>query len=294
MIFCNYYDRLMVGGGGGAEAAIAPPVICAALDVGSHVLAEKPSCVNVADFRFIVEAADRKGLHVMLALANRLNPEAVEARRLVAEGAIGEVYGMELSLVADQTRLTREGYRDRWEAQKARAGGGHLVWLGIHWLDLAQHITGTNIKEVCGFTARVGSGGRQLDVEDSASAAFRLDNGTLGTLTSAYFTDRGYNSHMKIWGSQGWIHIETFTPGVDPEVPMRCYSHAADDPQPGVVHEYRVGTEQERGYTPWVGACVGACLGRGPPPISNADSLRAVATVHAIYDSEQVARTLTV
>eukprot|EP01051_Picozoa_sp_SAG22_P001768 SAG22_NODE_73_length_22318_cov_47.105315_15_plen_67_part_00 len=53
-------------------------------------------------------------------------------------------------MVADQTRLGREGYGDRWEASKARAGGGHLVWLGIHWLDLAQYMTGTSITQVGG------------------------------------------------------------------------------------------------------------------------------------------------
>ena len=40
------------------------------------------------------------------------------------------------------------------------------------------------------------------------------------------------------------------------------------------------------GYTPWVIACCEACLGKAPAPISNADSLRALEVVHAIYDSE--------
>ena len=44
----------------------------------------------------------------MLALANRLNPELIAARKLISEGAIGKVYGLEMNLVADQTRLTRE------------------------------------------------------------------------------------------------------------------------------------------------------------------------------------------
>ena len=36
----------------------------------------------------------------------------------------------------------------------------------------------------------------QGDVEDSAAAALQFDNGTLGTITSGYYTDEGYNSHM--------------------------------------------------------------------------------------------------
>jgi len=96
-------------------------------------------------------------------------------------------------MVADQTRLTRPGYGERWEASKARAGGGHLVWLGIHWLDLMMYITDSAITDVAGFTATVGEDA-QGDVEDSATAALRFDNGTLGTITSGYYTDAGVSS----------------------------------------------------------------------------------------------------
>ena len=111
----------------------------------------------------------------------------VEAKRLIESGAIGDLYGVEMHMVADQTRLGREGYGERWEAQQSRSGGGHLVWLGIHWLDLAMFITDTDIKSVAGFTANVG--GKPFDVEDSATAALQFSNGTLGTVTSGYYTD---------------------------------------------------------------------------------------------------------
>ena len=166
----------------------------------------------------------------------------VEAKRLIESGAIGDLYGVEMHMVADQTRLGREGYGERWEAQQSRSGGGHLVWLGIHWLDLAMFITDTDIKSVAGFTANVG--GKPFDVEDSATAALQFSNGTLGTVTSGYYTDearsippeahhlraasalqttvggsdprlacaQGYNSHMKFWGSKGWVHLEPHGP----------------------------------------------------------------------------------
>ena len=212
------------------EAGLAPPVITAALECGSHVLAEKPSCLHARDFRPLAALADAKGLHIMLALSNRLNPEVEKARELVSGGTIGEVYGMELHMCADQTRLGRTGYGERWEASKARAGGGHLVWLGIHFLDLAMHITGSSISQVSGFTANVGEHGKKHDVEDSAVAALRFDNGTLGTCTSAYFTDSGYNSHMKIWGSKGWVHLEQHGPAADLSFPLSWYTHAAGNP----------------------------------------------------------------
>ena len=106
------------------EARIAPPVIDLALEAGCHVFAEKPACLRAEDFAPLAQKADSKHLHLMLALANRLNPELVAARKLIAEGAIGKIYGLEMHLVADQTRpptrlIDHNGIRKR----KGRAAG---------------------------------------------------------------------------------------------------------------------------------------------------------------------------
>lgn len=164
------------------EARLAPPVIDAALEADCHVFAEKPACVAAEDFEPLVRKADSKHRHLMLALANRLNPEIIEARRLVQSGAIGRVFGVDMHLIADQTRLTSEEYHRGWFASKERAGGGHLIWLGIHWLDLAMQVTGADISHVTGFINNVG--GQPIDVEDSAVATLQFDAGFLGTMTS--------------------------------------------------------------------------------------------------------------
>ena len=257
------------------EARIAPPVIDLALEAGCHVFAEKPACLRAEDFAPLVKKADSKHLHLMLALANRLNPELVAARKLIAEGAIGKIYGLEMHLVADQTRLTNKSYQAQWYTQKKRAGGGHLVWLGIHWLDLAQFVTGAEITEVAGFIANVG--GQPIDIEDSATATLRFNNGALGTMTSGYYLKRGYHSHIKIWGSEGWLHLQQML-----DQPLHWVSHKGD--QAGKLQEWK-GNRQPRGYTPFVRACVEACANDTDPPINNADSLRAVKVVYSIYEA---------
>ena len=262
------------------EARRAPPVINAALEAGCHVFAEKPSCVRVADFEPLLAKADRRHRHLMLALANRLNPEVIAAREIVASGQIGKLYGLEMHLVADQTRLTRASYRDTWIAQKDRAGGGHLIWLGIHWLDLAMHISGSSIESVCGFTANVG--GQPIDIEDSAAAALKFDNGMLGTITSGYYLDRGYDSHIKLWGSAGWLHIEPTK-----DEPLTWYSTQGDKPRQ--VQTWP-GSKQPRGYTPFVAAAAQSCAAMTDPPITGAHSLRALRTVFAIYESAREGR----
>ena len=136
--------------------------------------------MSAKEFAPLTNKADSKHLHVMLALANRLNPEFIAARKLIADGVIGKIYGLDMHLVADQTRLTNAGYRAQWYSQKKRAGGGHLVWLGIHWLDLAQHLTGADVTEVNGFIANVG--GQPIDIEDTESVALDFHSGFLSLI----------------------------------------------------------------------------------------------------------------
>ena len=257
------------------EAGLAPPVIDAALESNCHVFAEKPSCVRIEDFFPLANKADAKHRHLMLALANRVNPEIVAARNIIQSGQIGKLYGLEMHLVADQTRLTRPSYHQQWFALKDRSGGGHLIWLGIHWLDLAMHMTDASIVEVAGFTANVG--GQPIDIEDSAVAAFRFDNGSLGTITSGYYLDRGYHSHIKIWGATGWIHVEPMK-----DQPLSWYTTQGD--QAGVVQIWE-GSKEPRGYTPFVREAIRACADMTDPPISNAHSRRALNTVFAIYSA---------
>lgn len=255
------------------EAALAPAAISAALDAGCHVFAEKPACVRAEDFAPLVQKADSKHLHLMLALANRLNPSVQEARRLVRAGTFGKVYGLELHIVADQTRLKNPAYHATWFARKARGGGGHLAWLGIHWLDLATFMTGLKVREVTGLTANVG--GQPIDVEDSAALVMRFDNGSLGTLTSGYYLDKGYHTHVKIWCEQGWLELSGQEQG-----PLQYYSTKAG--REAKVERYEPPAGQG-GYTPFVRAAVRACAGLEAAPISGQDGLHALQTVFACY-----------
>src|SRR2546428_8560121 len=125
------------------EAVHEPRAIDAALDAGCHVLAEKPGCVRVEDFEQLARKAMARGLHLALALANRVDPVFLKARRMIADGTIGTVYGLEVHIISDQTRLTLPAYHNSWVAQKARAGGGQLIYEGIHWLGLSVYLTGS-------------------------------------------------------------------------------------------------------------------------------------------------------
>src|SRR5439155_6208279 len=140
-----------------------------------------------------------------------------EQRRLHKDGKLGKVYGVEVHLGTDQTRLKSEEYRKSWFCSKARAGGGQLAWVGIHWLDLALHVTGLKVKQVAGFAGVVG--GQPIDGEGSAALGLHFDDGSFGTMTSGYYLDKGYQSHVQVWGEHGWLRLAAVE-----ELPLEWYS----------------------------------------------------------------------
>lgn len=265
------------------EAALSPPAIDLALEAGCHVMAEKPACLNAEDFARLTKKANDKKLLLMLALANRLNPETQEAKRIIREGKIGKIYGMEVHLIADQTRLKSTSYHKKWYAKKDRAGGGHLIWLGIHWLDMAMYLTESKITNVAGFAGNVG--GQPIDVEDSAALAVKFDNGTFGTVTSGFYLDKSYHSHLKIWGSDGWLQIDRHG-GFDSS-PLRWYSSKVENPEVTVYTP----PEGPQGYSPFVAACVRAAIGKGPAPLTADDSLQVLKTVYGAYRAAETGQT---
>lgn len=263
------------------ESVQGPSVVRTALEAGCHVMAEKPSCVNADDFAELVKLADSKHKQLMLALANRVRGTARQARKLIQGGAIGKPYGLELHIIADQTRLTKGAYHKSWFADKSRAGGGHLMWLGIHWLDLVMYLTGSPIVEVAAFTGNVG--GQPISVEDSAAAVLRFRENFFGTITSGYYLDRGYHSHVKIWGSQGWLQLE---PHGAPQ--LQWYTN-----QEAKVTRYEGPTESAN-YTPFIDEVVRVAAENAPPPITSHESLRAIESVFACYTAAATKRTQTV
>jgi predicted dehydrogenase len=263
------------------ESALAPPAIDVALEAGCHVIAEKPSCIRAADMEKLAQKAQTKHRHLMLAMPTRLHTPVVEARRLVRDGKLGKIYGVEVHLIADQTRLADAGYRKEWFCSKARAGGGALAWLGILWLDTAMHIVGQKVKEVTGFAGRVG--GQPVDIEDAAVLSLRFAEGAFGVMTTGYYLGKGYQSSIRVWGEHGWLKLAAVE-----EEPMEWYS-TKDGAEAKVQRfEYPRGG---RGFLNFIRSAVRASAGTEMPPISTDETLHLVKTVFSFYDAARTGRT---
>ena len=262
------------------EAHHAPGPIEAALEAGCHVVSEKPACVRTRDFEHLVEVAKRKQRHLMLVFANRLLPQVQKAKELIQSGSLGDFYGTEIHTIADQTRLKSPEYQNSWYASKGKAGGGHLTWLGVHYLDLIQFITGLKIQQVCGFVGNVG--GQPIEVEDSAVLSLRFENGALGTMQSAYYLESGYHSQIVIWGSLGWLRLSG---GGTFETDLEWFSSQEEATEGVQTFPYTPESKSTAGVETLMQAAVNAALGLRDPPMTGAECLHVLKLVSGLYAS---------
>jgi len=266
------------------EGHRAPAMVTAALRAGSHVLTEKPSCTKLEEFEEIADLASRQDRHVMLAMATRSSAAMKKARQLIRDGVIGTPYSVSLVWVADQARLTHPEYHASWLADAKRAGGGKLIYHGVHYLDLIQFLLGEPIREINGFTGNVG--GQPIEVEDSAVVSFRFASGATGTLNTGYYLESGKQGGIRIWGSHGWFRVEHLE-----RRPAQWFSTRPDAPRGVQTLDY---SDEPGLYDLFFQEAVDAIRNGTQKPISTRESLRALRTVFAGYQAVETGRTQSV
>jgi predicted dehydrogenase len=146
-----------------------------ALAAGKHVLVEKPAFVTMNEYRQAIEARDRAERVVLVGENDHYKPLAVTLRRLLADGAIGEmVFGL-FTTIAHRLKTA-----DDWRNDETMAGGDAFFEEGIHWLHIAGSL-GPKIVSIQGFRPATAARGPDRRVK-SMMVAFTYDNGAVGSL----------------------------------------------------------------------------------------------------------------
>lgn len=157
-----------------------------ALSMGCNVHVEKPMALNAAEAREIVEAEKRYGKKVMVGLNKRFLGVTVLIKRLMDEGFFGDIYHVRCGWERD-SGIPGVG---RWFTDKSLSGGGALIDLGVHYMDLAMYILGWSEPERVAGTlsnnfltegTRIRRGYKSadgvIDVEDMAAGCVVMKSG---------------------------------------------------------------------------------------------------------------------
>jgi predicted dehydrogenase len=242
-------EKLDVVSVGTPNFAHAGPSIDA-LRAGCHVLVEKPLARSYTEGMEMVQAAKENDRILQVMFNQRYGDAPLTMQRFVQEGGVGDIYH------AKARWLRRDGIPGRgrkWFVSRELAGGGPLIDLGVHMLDMGLHLMGEpKAVAVSGATYnRLGQRfvteiyGEEADyeVEDFATALIRLEGGKTLELEASWATYRedGDLINVTLYGDRGGA--EMAVKKYDPIDSVRFYTDTA-----GTAAEVR--PEIRRGSVP--------------------------------------------
>jgi len=109
----------------------------ASLKAGKHVLLEKPMAMSLQQCDDIIAARDASGKVLQMGFVCRYSPSAMKAKEMIVQGDLGEVHHVQATLLRQRGIPGLGG----WFTTKERSGGGCLIDIGVHLIDVAIHIT---------------------------------------------------------------------------------------------------------------------------------------------------------
>lgn len=180
------------------------PIGTAALEAEKHVLCERPLARSAQEAAGMLKAAKKADRVLMCCVQHRFRPDAQLLKKFVEKGDLGSVFFAK----AGWLRQRAEWDSDEWRAQKRESGGGVVLDLGFQMLDLSLWVLGG--PRVQAVTASVHRS-RKGEVEDSATAFFRLESGATLTLelTWGLLMEKDF-AYLNLFGSGGAALLNPF------------------------------------------------------------------------------------
>ncbi|MCF6409483.1 Gfo/Idh/MocA family protein [Pseudalkalibacillus salsuginis] len=195
-------------------------ITIASLEAGKHVLVEKPLTTTVEKAKQIEETVNKSGKILQVGFVRRFASNTQILKKFIDNGELGEIY------YAKASCIRRLGNPGGWFADIERSGGGPLIDIGVHIIDLCWYLMGRpKVKSVTGNTYhKLGNrsnvenlsfykaadyNSSKNNVEDSANALIRFENG------ASLFVDASFSLHarkdetsIKLYGEKGGAEIE--------------------------------------------------------------------------------------
>lgn len=182
----------------------------AALKQNVHVLCEKPLEIDLLRARRMIEAEQASEATLGGIFPQRFNPVVMAAHQAAAEGRLGK-----LAVANAYVPWWRDDSYygpDRWQGTKALDGGGALINQSIHAIDtmlwLADAAGAGPPVEVFGYTNMLCHDPAHIEVEDTAAATVRFENGAVGVILGTTAMWPGGAMRFHVGGRDGSIEIQ--------------------------------------------------------------------------------------
>jgi predicted dehydrogenase len=186
-----------------------------AAKAGKDIICEKPLARSLPEALEMLQAVYEHGVRHMTAFNYRCVPAIRLAKNLIENGEIGEIFQWRVHWLSD---LLDPALPLVWFYQKEKSGGGALLDIGPHIVDLAHYLVGP-VEEVCGASQifvperpaeKPLGGSKKVDVEDAVQFIVRFSKGAIG-LFEASRVAGGYRDEFEfqVNGSKGTVRFNS-------------------------------------------------------------------------------------
>jgi predicted dehydrogenase len=230
-------------------------------EAGKPCYVEKPMARSHAECLRMIDAFERAGKPLFVAYYRRAHPRFIQARELLDSGRIGRVTGVTYR----HTRLHFPDPKPEWRLDAEQSGGGLLLDLGSHTLDILDYLVGEFVE--FGGSASNFSSNR---VEDAVTLHFKTARGVVGT-ASWNFAGATREDLVTIDGTRGRMMFSTFGSDLRVEGPEGV--EQLDIPPPDPVQG------------PLVQTIVDELMGRGTCPSRGVSAARTSRVIDAALET---------
>jgi predicted dehydrogenase len=164
---------------------------------GKHVLCEKPLGLSVVEVEEIIATCKKIGVKLGCAFMMRFVAQHVEALKLIKQGKLGRP-----TYARAQLSCWYPPIEGAWRQDPVTGGGGSLIDMGGHCIDLLEMFFGKVSSVSCFINNTV----HDYKSEDSATAMLFFENGAIGTVDTFFcIPDKSSKNMLELYGSRGSI-----------------------------------------------------------------------------------------
>ncbi|MEF9974946.1 MAG: Gfo/Idh/MocA family oxidoreductase [Clostridia bacterium] len=193
-----------------------------AADNKKHILIEKPLALTALEGQRVVDYCAQKGVLIAAGFMMRFGSYTMAIKEAFAAGKIG-------TLVSAYAQFTC-WYPDmpgNWRQKKSGGGGGALMDMGVHCIDLIQYITRNRVREVAAFNDTMTF---HYEVEDSSCVLLRLENGAMCVVqTNFNIPDEAAKWRLEFFGTRGRMLGDNILGQVDGGSVDACFLASVSD-----------------------------------------------------------------
>lgn len=253
-----------------------------AADAKKHILIEKPVGLTSKEAEKIAAYCESKGVKLGVGFMMRFHAYHQKMREIVHSGKIGEIVSARAQLTCWYPEM-----ENCWRQDVKLSGGGAMMDMGVHCVDLIRYITGLEVTEVAGLT------GNQIfnySVEDAGGTIFRLNNGATAYVDANFnIPDDAAKCKIEFYGTKGSIFAQgTISQVEGGEIEILCSDDNAQydaNQNRKEIQPLEVRVEFGNMYTKEIEAFGKAVKGEGEIPVTAADAIMSQRVIEAAYES---------